>query len=135
MYRLIKYLILATLLTALYATGVRFLEGVAAAEVPYRAVTVAQGLEHPWGMTFLPDGQILVTERPGRLRIVSADGKVSPPVEGLPPIAAVGQGGMLDVTLHPNFTENRLVFISLSRNRVQAGRERLLRAGGSKAMR
>lgn len=114
MYRLIKYLILATLLTALYATGVRFLEGVAAAEVPYRAVTVAQGLEHPWGMTFLPDGQILVTERPGRLRIVSADGKVSPPVEGLPPIAAVGQGGMLDVTLHPNFTENRLVYFSFA---------------------
>lgn len=114
MYRLIKYLILATLLTALYATGMRFLEGVAAAEVPYRAVTVAQGLEHPWGMTFLPDGQMLVTERPGRLRIISADGKVSPPVEGLPPIAAVGQGGMLDVTLHPNFTENRLVYFSFA---------------------
>jgi glucose/arabinose dehydrogenase len=80
----------------------------------YRTVTVARGLEHPWGMAFLPDGRMLVTERPGRLRIVSADGKVSAPVSGLPKIAAVGQGGLLDVALHPKFAENRLVYFSFA---------------------
>lgn len=114
MVRLVKYLIFATLIVALYATFTRFVSGVAAAERPYRIVTVAEGLEHPWGMTFLPDGRMLVTERPGRLRIVSADGTVSPPVEGLPPIAPVGQGGLLDVVLHPNFAENKLVYFSFA---------------------
>lgn len=114
MVRLVKYLILATLIVALYATFTRFVSVVSAAEKPYRVVTVAEGLEHPWGLTFLPDGRMLVTERPGRLRIVSADGKVSPPVEGLPPIAPVGQGGLLDVVLHPNFAENGLVYFSFA---------------------
>ncbi|HSO08153.1 MAG TPA: PQQ-dependent sugar dehydrogenase [Pelomicrobium sp.] len=78
-----------------------------------RAVPVAGGLEHPWGMAFLPDGRILVTERPGRLRIVNADGTLDPqPVAGLPQIAARGQGGLLDVALHPKFAENRLVYLS-----------------------
>ncbi len=78
-----------------------------------RAVPVVGGLEHPWGMAFLPDGRVLVTERPGRLRIVNADGSLDPkPVEGLPPVAARGQGGLLDVALHPKFAENRLVYLS-----------------------
>ena len=114
MYRLVKYLILATIFAAIYVTVTRFLGGVSAAEKPYRVVTVAEGLEHPWGMAFLPDGRMLVTELPGRLRIVSADGKVSPPIEGLPPIAPVGQGGLLDVALHPKFAENRLVYFSFA---------------------
>ncbi|MFZ5556691.1 MAG: PQQ-dependent sugar dehydrogenase [Pseudomonadota bacterium] len=76
-------------------------------------VTVVRGLEHPWGMAFLPDGRILVTERPGRLRIVNADGSLDPgPVEGLPKIAEHGQGGLLDVALHPRFAENGLVYLS-----------------------
>ena len=86
----------------------------AAAPGSYRTVTVAEGLENPWGMAFLPDGRFLVTERPGRLRIVSRDGKISPPVGGLPKIAAVGQGGLLDVVLHPKFKTNRLVYFSFS---------------------
>src|SRR5688572_32215428 len=65
--------------------------------------TAARGLEHPWGLTFLPDGRMLVTERPGRLRIVSQDGTLSEPVRGLPPIAARRQGGLLDVALDPGF--------------------------------
>jgi len=64
-----------------------------------RLVTVATGLEHPWGMAFLPDGRLLVTERPGRLRIVAADGTLGAPLEGVPAVAATGQGGLLDVAL------------------------------------
>lgn len=84
------------------------------AEHQFRIVVVAKGLAHPWGLAFLPDGRMLVTERPGRLRIVSAKGKVSPPLRGLPKIAAVGQGGLLDVALHPKFSANRLVYISFA---------------------
>jgi glucose/arabinose dehydrogenase len=77
-----------------------------------RAETVARGLEHPWGLAFLPDGRMLVTERPGRLRLVSKDGHVSAPLAGLPAVQARGQGGLLDVALDPRFTENRLVYLS-----------------------
>ena len=79
---------------------------------PIRVITVASGLEHPWGLAFLPDGRMLVTERPGRLRIVDADGKLSKPVKGVPEVYAVGQGGLLDVALDPKFAENRLIYWS-----------------------
>lgn len=79
-----------------------------------RVTTVAEGLEHPWGLAFLPDGRMLVTERPGRLRIVSADGQLSEPIAGVPRVRARGQGGLLDVVLHPRFAENRLVYLSFS---------------------
>ena len=83
------------------------------AEHAFRVVIVTRGLEHPWGLAFLPDGRRLVTERPGRLRLVEADGTLDPrPVEGLPPIAAHGQGGLLDVALHPQFAENGWVYLS-----------------------
>jgi glucose/arabinose dehydrogenase len=75
--------------------------------------TLTEGLEHPWGLAFLPDGRMLVTERAGRLRLVAADGKLDPvPVSGLPPIAAVGQGGLLDVVLHPDYAKNGWVYFS-----------------------
>ncbi len=81
----------------------------------FRVVKLVEGLEHPWGLAFLPDGRKLVTERPGRLRIVAKDGKIeSQPVAGLPAIAATGQGGLLDVALHPRFSENGLVYLSYS---------------------
>jgi len=73
---------------------------------------LARGLEHPWGMAFLPDGRMLVSERPGRLRIVTPDGRLSTPLRGLPAITALGQGGLLDVALHPRFDDNRLVYFS-----------------------
>jgi glucose/arabinose dehydrogenase len=80
---------------------------------PFKVVTLTEGLEHPWGLAFLPDGRMLVTERPGRLRIVAADGKLDPrPVAGLPLIAEAGQGGLLDVALHPQFRDNRWVYLS-----------------------
>jgi len=73
---------------------------------------VVDGLEHPWGMAFLPDGRVLVTERPGRLRIVDHGRLLPRPVGGLPEIARAGQGGLLDVALHPEFASNRLVYLS-----------------------
>jgi len=78
-----------------------------------RLVKVVEGLEYPWGLAFLPDGRMLVTERPGRLRIVGKDGKLVPEaVAGLPQIVVHGQGGLLDVALHPRFTQNDLVYLS-----------------------
>jgi glucose/arabinose dehydrogenase len=82
-------------------------------EESFRVVTVTERLEHPWGLAFLPDGRMLVTERTGRLRIVGRDGKLAPqPVAGLPPIEEYGQGGLLDVALHPRFDQNALVYLS-----------------------
>jgi glucose/arabinose dehydrogenase len=74
--------------------------------------TVARGLETPWGMVFLPDGRMLVTERTGRLRIVRADGTLSAPLTGVPETQARGQGGLLDVELDPDFRTNRWVYLS-----------------------
>ena len=80
-----------------------------------RVVKVAEGLEHPWGLAFLPDSRMLITERPGRLRVVGKDGKLeSLPVSGLPQVTATGQGGLLDVALHPRYTENHLIYLSYS---------------------
>jgi glucose/arabinose dehydrogenase len=79
-----------------------------------KPVVVAKGLEHPWGLAFLPDGRMLVTERQGRLRIVERDGRLNPPLAGLPAVVAGGQGGLLDVALHPKFADNRLVYWSYS---------------------
>ena len=85
--------------------------------VPFDVVTVAEGLQNPWGMAFLPGGKILITERPGRLRVLSTDGKLSAPVSGLPPVAARGQGGLLDVALDPAFAKNNLIYWSFSEPR------------------
>jgi len=83
-----------------------------------RLVTAAQGLEHPWGMAFLPDGRVLVTERPGRMRIVATDGTLGPALEGLPPVSVTGQGGLLDVQLDPEFRANSLVYWSYAEPRT-----------------
>jgi aldose sugar dehydrogenase len=77
-----------------------------------RVQTLARGLEHPWALAFLPDGRMLVTERPGRLRLVGTKGELSEPLEGVPHVLARGQGGLLDVKLDPRFTDNRLVYLS-----------------------
>ena len=82
--------------------------------LPGRQVDVVRGLEHPWGLAFLPDGRMLVTERPGRLRIVSKDGELSPPLSGVPKVFARDQGGLLDVVLSPSFAQDRYVYLSFS---------------------
>jgi len=82
-----------------------------AGDVTLKVTTVAGDLEHPWSVEVLPDGAYVVTERPGRMRIIR-DGKVSEPLRGLPKIAAVGQGGLLDVALAPDFAETRRLFFT-----------------------
>jgi aldose sugar dehydrogenase len=83
-------------------------------EAEIRVTTIAEGLEHPWAIEFLPDGGALVTERPGRLRHVSAEGVLSEPIAGVPEVDTRGQGGLLDVALDPDFSANRLVYLSFS---------------------
>lgn len=78
---------------------------------------VAAGLENPWGLQFLPDGRLLVTERAGRLRIVGKDGKLSPPIAGVPAVHARGQGGLLDVRLAPDFASSGTLYLSFSEPR------------------
>lgn len=77
-----------------------------------RVTTVATGLEHPWSVAVLPDGGFLVTERPGRLRRVAADGTLSPPIAGVPEVFAEGQGGLLDVVPAPDFAASRRIYLS-----------------------
>ncbi|MGH8503746.1 MAG: PQQ-dependent sugar dehydrogenase [Gammaproteobacteria bacterium] len=83
-------------------------------EAPVKTSVVAEGLEHPWGLEFLPDGRMLVTERPGRLRIVANDGTLSEPLAGVPEVYTSSQGGLLDVALSPDFEADRLVYLSYS---------------------
>jgi glucose/arabinose dehydrogenase len=91
-------------------------------------IEFARGLNHPWGLAFLPDGRMLVTERPGRLRIVDASGTVSPPVTGVPEVYARGQGGLLDVAVSPGFATDRLVFLSYAEPTERGGRTTVARA-------
>ena len=111
-----------TLLTALCASVLfTATAAVSAAQVPSMkseagtldVMPIVTGLEHPWSLAFLPDGKnMLVTERPGNLRVVSADGKVSAPINGVPSVWAKGQGGLLDVVLSPDFKQDRMVYLS-----------------------
>lgn len=82
---------------------------------PYRVVTVAEGLVNPWSMAFLPGGDLLITERPGRLRLVRNGRLVPEPIAGLPAIRVGSQGGLLDVVAHPDFARNKLVYLSYSK--------------------
>jgi glucose/arabinose dehydrogenase len=84
------------------------------AKATMRLGTLSHGLVQPWSMAFLPDGRLLITERPGRLRVF-AKGKLEPtPLSGLPKVAAIGQGGLLDICLHPGFAQNRVLYLSYS---------------------
>ncbi len=87
----------------------------------FRVETIASGLENPWALAFLPDGRMLVTERPGRLRIVSKDGKLSDPVANLPKVAAVGQGGLLDIVLAPDFSQSHRLYFTFAEPRGASG--------------
>jgi glucose/arabinose dehydrogenase len=88
---------------------------VASQEAKLHVEVVTKGLDHPWGMAFLPDGNILVTERPGRLRVIR-NGVLDPkPIDGLLPIYATGIAGLTDVVLDPNFASNRLIYLAYSK--------------------
>jgi aldose sugar dehydrogenase len=93
----------------------------AAPRAEVKVETFAKGLEHPWGLEFLPGGRLLVTERAGRLRLVSPEGALSPPIAGVPKVSAAGQGGLLDVALAPDFAETRDVYLSFSEPRDGGG--------------
>ncbi|MDM0041936.1 PQQ-dependent sugar dehydrogenase [Variovorax sp. J22G21] len=86
-----------------------------------RPVILVSGFDHPWGVSFLPEGRFLVTERPGRLRVVEADGKLGAAVTGLPAIAAGGQGGLLDVLVDSAFVRNRTVYFCFSEPEAGGG--------------
>ena len=88
--------------------------GAAAWAQGLRSETVATGLQNPWAVAFLPDGRFLVTERPGRMRVIDANGKLLPAVTGLPAIAAGGQGGLLDLVLDADFAANRTLYFCFS---------------------
>ncbi|MDH3716158.1 MAG: PQQ-dependent sugar dehydrogenase, partial [Gammaproteobacteria bacterium] len=78
----------------------------------FQVETVVEGLRHPWGMAFLPNGDMLITERPGTLRVVSDGRLVDSPISGLPEIEEIGQGGLLGIALHPDFARNRWLYLS-----------------------
>ncbi|PJI97625.1 glucose/arabinose dehydrogenase [Acidovorax sp. 69] len=88
---------------------------------PVSLVPVATGLVHPWALAFLPDGQFLVTERPGRMRVVSASGQVSPALAGVPTVAAGGQGGLLDVMTDTDFARSRRIYFCFSEPAAAGG--------------
>jgi len=103
-------LLLAALLAAPLAVDAQVVQ---TREHAVRIATVTEGLDRPWGLAFLPDGRMLVSERPGRLRVVGRDGRLDPvPVAGLPRIDAQGQGGLLDVVLHPKYRDNGWIYWS-----------------------
>lgn len=98
--------------TLLTAAGAPRSPTPASVSAPIRAIPVAAGLENPWGLAFLPDGRMLVSERPGRLRIVNPNGQLGPALSGVPEVHARGQGGMLDVAVSPEFVKDGLVYFS-----------------------
>ncbi|MEE9194742.1 MAG: PQQ-dependent sugar dehydrogenase, partial [Alphaproteobacteria bacterium] len=111
--RITGFALLAVALLSLAAQGAVAQDRVYRSErAAFQLNTIAGGLEHPWGMAFLPGGDILVTERPGRLRVVRGGKLQRRPVSGVPKVVARGQGGLLDVIAHPRFAENRLIYLS-----------------------
>ena len=99
-------------LTSVSGHGASFYES---EKARFRVVSLVSGLVHPWSLAFLPDGDLLITERPGRLRVVRLGRLLEVPIAGVPVVAAVGQGGLLDVVLHPDFATNRLLCLSYNR--------------------
>lgn len=117
------FLLLGCGLATAQQTGV-----VETAEARFRVETVADGMTNPWAIAKLPDGRFLITERPGRLRIVE-NGKLLPdPVEGVPEVWAKGQGGLLDVVIHPDYTKNGWIYLSYSKPLPKGSLTSIIRA-------
>lgn len=114
--RFLRIMGTTTALSLLFATGL--VQGksfdIKTSTTPLRVTEIAQGLSHPWGMAFLPDSRMLVTERTGSMRIISQDGKKGPALTGLPAIVTKGQGGLLDVVLAPDFADSQRIYFSYS---------------------
>src|SRR5438105_4574411 len=92
-----------------------------------RVVKLVEGLDHPWSLAFLPDGRLLVTERPGRLNLIGRDGQRTR-IEGVPRVYSSGQGGLLEVALHPRFAENGFIYLSYAGPRDGGASTELARA-------
>ena len=124
-------LTVATLLAAsfLIATGTRGEDTSFASSAGQLEVqTAASGLVHPWALAFLPDGRMLVTERPGRMRIVTREGQLSPPLKGVPEVWASGQGGLLDVVLDKSYGQNNIIYFCFAERTGGGGRTAVARA-------
>lgn len=129
--RFVFFLVMLWAVLALFACGGGAEESavtVGSEAGPLRVVEVARGLKIPWSLAFLPDGRMLVTERPGRMRIVSADGRLSGPLAGLPKVYAEGQGGLLDVVLGPGFAYDNLIYFSYAEPLLGGARTAVARA-------
>ncbi len=105
------------LLTAGCAQALDGPQVVATERAKVQLEVITDGLDHPWGLAFLPDGRALVTERPGRLRIIDRNGKAGEPLAGVPVVDAIGQGGLLDVALDPEFARNQRIYLSFAERR------------------
>src|SRR4028118_2158484 len=94
----------------------------------FKQATVTEGLERPWGMAWLPDGSMLISEKAGRLRLLK-NGVLEPtPIAGVPSVMSSGQGGLMDVSIHPRFAENRFVYLTYASGIADANRTRIARA-------
>ncbi len=109
--------VLAALVVASSSALAAQTDAAALAETPITLALVTAGLDHPWALQVLPDGRMLVSERPGRLRLVTPDGKISAPIAGVPDVMAFGQGGLLDVLLAPDFAASGLIYFSYAEPR------------------
>ena len=117
------------MISALWLSSVTFAQTVVRSEAgPVRVTEVARGLDTPWSLAFLPDGNMLVTERAGRLRVVTPDGKLSAPIQNVPRVHASGQGGLLDVVVGPDFARDRLIWLSFAQPTQKGARTAVARA-------
>jgi aldose sugar dehydrogenase len=94
----------------------------------FKQTIVVEGLQRPWSMAWLPDGTMLVTEKAGRLRLIRQGKLLSTPIAGVPEVMSSGQGGLMDVSLHPRFAQNQLIYLTYAHGRENANRTRLVRA-------
>lgn len=102
-------------------------EEIASEKAKFKVEVIAEGLENPWGLAKRPDGSFLVTERPGRVRMITPDGTLLPPLSGIPEVRDAGQGGMLDVELHPDYTTNGWVYLAYSTPIDDKGHTKIIR--------
>jgi glucose/arabinose dehydrogenase len=126
-YHVMIVMVLVVVTSGLAAQPV-VIDGEVPAEVGFSRVTVLHGLEHPWSMAWLPNGDLLITERPGRLRLVKNGRLLAAPVDGVPDVFSAGQGGLLDVGLHPRFSENRRIYFTYAHGSAAANHTRVAAA-------
>lgn len=125
MTRLMTAMVISWLVAGLWGMGIG---DAGAATTKIRVETIARALDVPWALAFLPDGRMLVTERPGKIRVVTRDGRISSPLRGVPDVHAKGQGGLLDIALSPEFSKNHHVFISFAQSTPKGARTAVARA-------